>query len=127
LGRGNDRRTLTILDRRRFATLYQRVGGELGNRMQHQDAWRIEIRKPAEETLVGELIESLDNITADIFGWATDRLNLLQARAAREHREAREQAAFPLVEQVVAPLNRPAQRLLPAGAIASTAAQRIQR
>ena len=95
--------------------------------MQHQEAWLIEIRKPAEETLVGELIESLDNITADVFGWATDRLNMLQASAARKHREARQQAALPLVEQVVAPLNRSSQCLLPAGQVASPAAQRAQR
>ena len=49
---------------------------------------------------------------------AGDRLRRLDRRAAGEHREAREARLLVLVEQVVAPVDRRAQRLLARGRVA---------
>ena len=56
-----------------------------------------------------------------------DRLGRLHGRAAGEHREAREAPLLGVAEQVVAPVDRRAQRLLARGRVAGAGAQRAER
>src|SRR5712691_2031726 len=118
---------VAVFDGRGFAALLEPLRRKFANCLQHQEARFTEVRKPAKETLVSELIQGVYDLTADLMLWATHCLQLLQAPAARKDREASEQPALLRVEQVVAPLDRVSKRLLPAGQVTSPAAERAQR
>ena len=79
-------------------------------------------RLPAahEQALGDEPVERVD-------AGAGDRLRRLDGGAAGEHREAREARLLVVVEQVVAPVDRRAQRPLAGGRVARARAERAER
>ena len=75
----------------------------------------------AHEQALGD--EAVERVEAG----AGDRLGRLDRRAAREHREAREARLLVVAEQLVAPVDRRAQRLLAGGRVAGAGAERAER
>src|ERR1700719_183771 len=90
---------------------------ELANRLQHPVAGlRVCSLLAPNEVLVDQRPERLDVCVAD-------RLRGLKRAAPREDRETREQAAFLVIEQVVAPGDRRPQRVLPRRRVAGAASE----
>src|SRR5207253_3240135 len=118
---------MPVLDGRPFVTLLQLLRRELSDRLQHQEAWLTEVRKPSEKALVSQLVERVDHVAADISRRAADRLDLFETPAAGENGEAGEQPPAGLLDHVVAPLDRAAKRLLTARKVASPAAEGTER
>ena len=107
-----------------FATFLEQLHGEIANRLQHQEAWLIEVGKAAQQALICQLIERVDDIPADILRGAADRFELFQVAPTSEDRQARQQPAVAGAEHVVAPENCAAERLLPGRGVSPPAAER---
>jgi hypothetical protein len=99
-----------------FSELLERV---LANRLEHRQSWLALCRVHLEEALVEEGRQSLDDVETG----AADRFGCPERPAAGEHGEACEQRTVGLVERLVAPLERLAQRLLSLGTITRAACQ----
>ena len=79
-----------------------------------------------DEALVEELADELDDVAADLVRRAAHRLGHLQVETAAEHRQPVDEAPSPVVEQVVAPADRAAQRLLALGDVAGSDRQQLE-
>ena len=95
-----------------LARLLEPLGRILADRLQHPEAFA----RVAEEALVDERLERVQVGLRDL-------LSGLERAAAAEDRESREQVSFPVVEQVVAPGDRRAQRPLAGIGIAAALEQ----
>jgi hypothetical protein len=98
-------------DQRSVAAAVEQLGGQLADRL-HGDEPRRAVGSPVHESLVDQGLQRLQEI--DVARPRRD--DLVQGRhgrSAREDREDGEDPARRLVEQVVAPQQRAAERLLP--------------
>src|SRR5437868_3400346 len=118
---------MTIPNQGGFAAFFEPLRGEITNRLQHQEPWLVEVRKAAQQALICQLIERVDDIRATIFGWAANRFKLFKVATAGEDRHARQQPTVAGAEHVVAPENCAAKGLLPGRGISPPAAERAQR
>ena len=82
---------------------------------------------PAQQALVDELLESIQDLDAQVDRRRADGLGALQADTAAEHRAGRQQAPGARPEQPVAPGDRAAQGLLTLRQVTGTADQHGQR
>src|SRR5688572_7099427 len=86
--------------------------GVLANRLEHPEA----LVRTAEQALVEERLQS-------VHGRVRDLLGRLQCAAAREHGQPGERASLRVIEQVVAPGERGAERLLARVGVAAAGEQ----
>jgi hypothetical protein len=98
-----------------LARLLQALERVLPDRLEHRETAVV----GADEALVDERLERLEAGGAHL-------LRRLERPAAREDAEPREQTLLLLAQQVVAPLDRRAQRALPFGRVAGAAGQHRQ-
>src|SRR5207248_8212048 len=101
-------------DRGHLPGRIQPLRGKLTDRLQHQEARFLELGKASNQALVSQLVEPVHDIAADVLRRTANRLDLLDAGAASEDREAFEEPSRARLEQVIAPLDRPPERLLAA-------------
>ena len=99
----------------RLAPLAELVQRVLADRLEHGEPHvAVEVVADAHEALLRETLESADDVERRrVAGDPADGLRRLDRRATREHAEASEQPLILRVEQVVAPVDRAAQRPLP--------------
>ena len=105
------------------------VGGELPDRLQHRDP-RLAARQvhPAEQALLDEAGQPVEDVQGDaidlaqVLGHRLDRGDL----RVREHRHQLVQPLLPGLQELVAPVHRRAQRLLPLREVARPAAEQAQ-
>ena len=90
----------------------QHLGGVLADRVEHHVALLVRALFDAEQALVDERRDAIEDIDADIARGATDAVGQVQVAATDEHGQAVEQPAGAGFEQVVAPRDRAPQRLL---------------
>ena len=91
------------------------------DRLQHpQPGGRAHVLASHEQALRDQGVERVQSA-------AGDRLGRLDGRAAGEHREAREAPLLVIAEQLVAPVDGGAQRLLARGCVARAGARRAER
>ena len=99
-----------------LTALLRLLDGVLADRLEHREPrLALDPFGLANEALLGQRRQSVEGIAALA---AADALDLVQPRAADEHREASEELAVGLLEQVVAPRDRAAQGLLPSRKVA---------
>ena len=103
---------MTSSDRGRLATGVEHLGGELADRLEHREAGLAGLVVDADEALVDELPDPVDDVAAHLGGGAAYGLGGLELEAAAKDGQPVDEPAGPVVEQVVAPGDRPAQRLL---------------
>ena len=105
-----------------FAAGLEALQSELPQRLQHPEAGLTggPLLGP-HEALAGERRHRLHHVARRAAGLGAHRARRLQGEAPDEHRQRAEQAAIGLLEQVVAPLDGPAQGLLPGRQVASAA------
>src|SRR6185503_20361417 len=122
-----ERGGVAALDGLALARRLELLGGELADRVEHPEAQAaLDVLGP-DEALVDEERQALDDLDAVELGRrAADGLGAVELAAADEHGQAGEQAALARAEQVVAPRNRPAARLLALGQIARAGGQDAQ-
>jgi len=92
----------------------------LPDRLEHLEA-RLALvgREDAQEALVDEGRQAVDDVDAEFAVRVADRGGAFDRRAADEDREAPEERALGLVEEVVAPVDRAAKGPLPADVVAA--------
>ena len=101
-----------LLDVVALAAGRQHLGGVLADRVEHHVALLVRALFDAEQALVDERRDTVEDVDADLARRAADAVGHIQLAAADEHGQAVEQPAGAGFEQVVAPRDRPAQRLL---------------
>ena len=74
-----------------------------------------------EQALLGERVEAVEDLATQLRRGTADLLGVDQDRAAGHDREAREESAVGIVEEVVAPLDGAPQGALPLGEVARAA------
>ena len=98
----------------------QSLEGVLAHRVEHGEAWLgVAAHQLAQQAVVDEGGERVQRGAADRFGG-------IQRAAAREHRQPGEQRPLTGPEQLVAPVDGGAQRVLTCGGVASAGRQQIQ-
>ena len=102
----------SFLDVVALAAGRQHLGGVLADRVEHHVALLVRAILDAEQALVDERRDTVEDVDADLARRAADAFGHIQLAAADEHGQAVEQPAGAGFEQVVAPRDRPAQRLL---------------
>ena len=117
-GHRREGRGVPVPDQLGFAGLLEALAGVLADGLQHQQPRVFEVRHPAEQALVGQLVEPGRDVDADLIRRSAHRLRLFQAHAAGKHRKPRHQAPGRGLEEVVTPRDRARQRLLPVGQVA---------
>ena len=90
----------------------QHLGGVLADRVEHHVALLVRALFDAKQALVDERRDTVEDVDADLARRAADAVGHIQLAAADEHGQPVEQPAGAGFEQVVAPRDRPAQRLL---------------
>ena len=112
--------------RRKLGIALELVAGVLVDRLEHRESLTLPVLGRTKQALVDERAEPVDDVHA---GQRVDadahRFDIFDLRR-REHREHLEQGAFVLVEELVAPGDRRAQRPLAFGQVARTPAQDIE-
>ena len=93
--------------------MYQLLGGELVDRVELAEPGRALDLLGPDEALVGQRHDPVEHVDPDLSGRAADRLRGVELPAADEGCEPPEQPLLALVQQVVAPGDRAAERLLP--------------
>ena len=102
----------------------QLLGGELADRVEHPEAQAAVDLLGPDEALVGEERQAVDDVDAvELARRPADRLGAVELAAADEDRQPGEQAALARAEQVVAPGDRAAERLLALGQVARAGRQ----
>ena len=97
------------------------LAGVGADRLEHpQPGWRERVLASHEQALGDQAVERVQS-------GGGDRLGRLDGRAAGEHREPREAALLVVAEQLVAPVDSGAQRLLARGCVARARARRAER
>ena len=98
-------------------------GGELADGLEHLEAGFVAVDLGAtQETLLNQRRQSLKGIDSQL-SRAADRLDRVQRPSAGEDGEPAQQPLLRRLQQLVAPVDRAAQRLLTGGQIPRTAAQ----
>ena len=115
---------MTPVDLVRVTAAREHLGGVLADRLEHREARFLALLVEADEALVHELAQPVDDLAADLAGRAADGLGHVQLEPAAEHRQPIEQVARAVVEQVVAPGDRAAERLLSLRQVPRPARQR---
>ena len=108
-----------LVYRRRFL---KALGGVLADRLQHRESRLFVSALQASEALVGQRGEPVDHVEVV----AADALRRLDRAPSREHREPHEQALFRRLEEVVAPVDRRAERALTLGCVSRSSLQQQQ-
>ena len=101
-----------LLDVVAFAAGRQHLGGVLADGVEHHVALLVRALFDAEQALVDEHRDTIEDVDADLACRAADTVGHIQLAAADEHGQAVKQAAGAGFEQVVAPRDRSAQGLL---------------
>ena len=129
LRQGHERLGVAPRDDVRLAPGREHLGGVLADRLEHREA-RLDVGRglvlEPDQALVLELADPVDDVATDLVGGAADRLGHRQVEPATEHGQPIEQPPRAVVEQVVAPGDRPAQGLLSLGQVARPGGQRRQ-
>ena len=101
--------------------------GILPDRLQHREA-RLAVRAVLlpQQALVDQRRDAVEDVQAEVAIRVADRLGRLERAASDEDREATEEALLLIVEQVVAPGDRVAERPLTLGQVAGAAGQQRQ-
>ncbi len=107
--------------------LGQPFGGVLADHGQHPEPRAAGPLDLAQQALVDELLESIQDLDAQVDRRRADGLGALEADTAAEHRAGRQQAPGARTEQPVAPGDRAAQGLLTLRQVTGTADQHGQR
>ena len=106
--------------------LFEPVGGEFPYRLEHGDTGRaVRLLDLADQALVdqtGEFVEHVRRDAVDRIDSSGDRLDAGNV-CVREHREQLEQPLFSRLEQLVTPIQRRPERLLPRWQVTRPAAQ----
>ena len=103
-------------DGRGLWPLVQHLRRELADGLDHDEAGWIRI-DGAEQALVGESHEAIEDVDGRFPRWHADDLGRIEAEPSFEHREAIEEQPVGHLEDLIAPGDRPAQRLLPRGQV----------
>src|SRR6266849_1427188 len=114
---------MRVTDRIRLACFLEAFGGEFPNHLQHEQSRLDKIREPAQQALDCQLVESCQNVDAKLSRRPAHCLCLFEVGAAREYREAAEQALQRLLQEVVAPCDRTVERLLATRQVASPSSE----
>src|SRR5438552_8028057 len=102
---------MTLAERLLAARGGELFRGVLADRLEHREArLRGDALALSQQALVDERADAVEDVTRLVR--AARCLDRLEARAADEHAEAREEHPVGLVEEVVAPADGAAQRLL---------------
>ena len=109
-----------------FRRAGQALGGELADRLQHQVTRRPGRPQLPEQALVHQLLQAVQHADADA-GPRAHGLDHLQVDTAPEDRAGRQQLPALIAEQVIAPLDGGAQRLLAVRQVTAPAGQQPQR
>ena len=109
-----------------LAALDEAIEGVLLDRLEHREA-RTPDRTlaPPQETRVRKRRQPLDHPCA-VLSFRRDRLGGVEGAAPRKDGETREQNLVGGIEELVAPVDGPAQRLVARGKIAPAAGQQLQ-
>ena len=94
----------------------------LADRLQHRESRLFVGALQPSEAVVGQRREPVDDVEVV----SADALRGLEGAAAGEHREPHEQALLVRLEQVVAPVDRRAERALALGCVARAALEQLQ-
>src|SRR5687768_10333871 len=114
---------MPALDFGLFAALGELLAREFPDRVQEPEPWLVIDLVGAQQALVGERSETVDNLGPELARGTADRLRGVEVTAAHEHRQALEQPALGWRQDVVAPRDRCTQRLLPLRQIAGSRRQ----
>ena len=106
--------------------MLQHLRGVLADGLQHREARFVGRLVETDEALVEELADELDDVAADLVRRPAHRLGHLQVEAAAEHRQPVDEPPCPVVQQVVAPGDRAAQRLLALRDVAGSDRQQLE-
>src|SRR5262245_16392284 len=110
---------MSLGDRRALVASVEHLRGELPDRLEEREprGLAVEVLR-ADEALIGERREAVEHVDAEVLRRPGGRLRRHGVEAATEHGEPIEQPARARVEELVAPGDRAAQRLLPLRQIA---------
>ena len=112
---------------RLLAAFDELLACELANRLHHPHAgFPVGLLAQLQQALVHQRVDAVEDVDAEILLRVGDRLGRLERAAADKDRQSAEEALFGLTEQVVAPRNRAAQRLLSSGQIPGAAGEDLQ-
>ena len=107
--------------------LAQPLPSVLAERLEHDEA-RVAVVGHAldEQAVVDERGDAVEDVDAEVLAGVADGLGRLERAAAGEDREAPEQRLLGRRQQVVAPVDRAAQRLLALRQVARAAGQQLE-
>ena len=115
---------MAALDLGLLAALREVLGGELVDRVELAEAADALDLLGLDEALVGQRHDPVEDVAADLVGRPADRLGRLERRSRPRTRPAAHRSRrSPSLEQVVAPGDRAAQRLLALGQVARSRRQ----
>ncbi len=125
-GEREERRGMPVADVVALATRLEHLARELRDGVEHHEARLVGRVVDAQQALVDERRQPIEHVEAQVRTRAAHGLGGLEVAAAAEHREPVHEAPATLVEQVVAPGDRPAERLLPLGQVTRSSGQQGQ-
>ncbi len=126
LRQGQECRRVASPDLVELAGFLEALTSVVADRLEHPEAGFAGRLVLPDQALVDERGEAVEHVDADLGGGPADRLRLVERHAAREYRRPVEEPARAGVEQVIAPRDRPAQRLLALGQAAARRGEQIQ-
>ena len=116
------------LGRRGLAVLEQPLPAVLAERLEHDEARLAVLGRPLhEQAVVHERGDAVQDVDAQVLAGIADGLRGLERAASGEHRQAAKELLLGRRQQVVAPLDRLAQRLLAFRQVARPAGQQLER
>ena len=126
LDEGEEERLVAALDLGLLAALGEVLGGELVDRVELAEAADAFDLLGLDEALVGQRHDPVEHVAADLVGRPADRLGRLDVEAAGERGQPPQEPPLALAQQVVAPGDRAAQRLLALGQVARSRGQHAE-
>ena len=111
-------RRMAVPDSGGFPRRLEALGRELAHHLQHQQPGLVEVGHTPQKALIRKLVKTRKHVHAKLGSRPAHLFGLFQVGAARKNGESCKQPLLRLVQQVVAPRDRPLQRLLPAGQVA---------
>ena len=117
---------MPVADRLRLAARLQALERELADGFEHPVAWLIVGCFDPQQALVDERAQAIEHVLAQLLGRSSDHLRILEPAATDEHGEPLQESPARLVEQVVTPGDRAAERALSLRQVARAAGEQVE-
>ena len=110
----------------RLAARLESLEGVLADRHEHAEARVALDVRLAQQALIDELAQAREDVRADLVSRTTNGLDLFDRGAADEHGAPGEKPLQRVVQEVIAPRDRAAERALPVGSIRRRAREQVE-